>query len=138
MIAFSKLGVLDVQCAKVEFAGETFEIYPFTAGDLPKLSAHAQPIIDALSSHDSSENPIADALNLIALNGDAVIDMIALATRTPADEVRKAYPHQLVPFVEAIITVNAEYFRARLLPAVQALIARVNKEATGGPTPSNA
>ena len=115
--------------ASVSVGGETIDITPIKVGELPAFARAVQPVAEHLST---SPNWLA----LLAAHGEAVITVLALATRRPAEWVQALALDEAVALAEAVFAVNADFFLQRVQPSLTQALARLGQRMPG-PTPSS-
>ena len=102
----------------VTISGTALELTPIRLGELPRLLAVARPIADEITS-----NP--DWVSLLGRHGDAVLDLLALATRRERAWVNDLSLDDAVQLAAAVFEVNADFFVARVVPAIQGAAQRL-------------
>ena len=110
----------------IDIAGERVDLTPLKVGEVPAFARAVQPIAASLSAAP-------DWLALLAEHGDAVIAVIAIATRRPVDWVAGLDLDEAVRLADAVFGVNADFFIRRLLPSVTQAAARIG-QALDSPT----
>ena len=110
----------------IDIAGERVDLTPLKVGEVPAFARAVQPIAASLSAAP-------DWLALLAEHGEAVIAVIAIATRRPVDWVAGLDLDEAVHLAEAGCGVNADFFIRRLLPSVTQAAARIG-QALDSPT----
>ena len=113
----------------IEIAGETLEITPLRVGELSGMLRAVGPFAEELIGEP-------DFLRLLAEHGEAVIEAVAIAARRPKEWVDQLLVDEAIRLATAVFEVNADFFVQRVVPAVKAAAARLNK-APGGAMPSS-
>lgn len=108
----------------IVIAGETIDITPIKIGELPAFSRAVQPIAAHLSTSP-------DWLVLIAENGEALIDALAIATRRPREWMATLELDDAIKLASKVFEVNADFFIQRLLPSVTEAAARLEARMPG-------
>ena len=100
--------------------GERLELTPLKVGDLPAFARAVQPVAASLSASP-------DWLALLAEQGEAVIDAVAIASRRPPEWVTNLALDDAVRLAEAVFEVNADFFIQRVLPSLTEAATRVSQ-----------
>lgn len=100
--------------------GERLELTPLKVGDLPAFARAVQPVAASLSASP-------DWLALLAEHGEAVIDVVAIASRRPPEWVTNLALDDAVRLAEAVFEVNADFFIQRVLPSLTEAATRVSQ-----------
>ena len=106
--------------ALVEIAGEHIELTPLKVGEVPAFARAVQPIAASLSASP-------DWLAILAEHGEAVIDVVAIASRRPPEWVTNLALDDAVRLAEAVFEVNADFFIQRVLPSLTEAATRVSQ-----------
>jgi hypothetical protein len=116
--------------------GRELELTPLRVGEVPGFARAVAPMANALPLLLAGPEPTAaDVLMLLGDHGDAALQAVALASRTPLTWVQGLLPHELLELAAACIEVNADFFR-RAQPSLQASGVRLAAAFSAGPTPS--
>lgn len=102
----------------VTVAGVAVELTPIRLGELPRLLTVARPLAEAFS-----RDP--DWMALLERHGEAVLDLLALATRRERAWINDLSLDDTVQLAAAVFEVNADFFVRRVAPAVQAAADRL-------------
>ena len=102
------------------FGGERLELTPLKVGDVPAFARAVQPVAASLSASP-------DWLALLAEHGEAVIDVVAIASRRPPEWVTNLALDDAVRLAEAVFEVNAGFFIQRVLPSLTEAATRVSQ-----------
>ena len=100
--------------------GERLELTPLKVGDVPAFARAIQPAAASLSASP-------DWLKLLALHGEAVVEAVAIASRSPLEWVRDLELDDAVRLAEAVFEVNADFFIQRVLPSLTEAATRVSQ-----------
>ena len=100
--------------------GERLELTPLKVGDVPAFARAIQPAAASLSASP-------DWLELLALHGEAVVEAVAIASRSPLEWVRDLELDDAVRLAEAVFEVNANFFIQRVLPSLTEAATRVSQ-----------
>ncbi len=103
---------------------EAIEIIPIRMGELPAFTRAVQPLAAHLSTSP-------DWLVLIAENGEALIDALAIATRRPREWIAALELDDAIKLASEVFEVNADFFIQRLLPSVTEAAARLEARMPG-------
>jgi len=114
----------------VTVAGTALELTPIRLGELPRILAAVRPIAADLSAEP-------DWLALLARHGEAVLELLALATRRDRAWIEGLALDEAVTLAAAVFEVNADFFVRRIAPKVGDLAQRLNGR-LAGLTPSPA
>jgi len=98
--------------------GTLFELGPVRLGELPRLLACARPLQDDLTAQP-------DWLALLLKHSDAVLQMLSICSRRPREWVDGLALDDAVLLCTAVFEVNADFFVARVAPAVQGAAQRL-------------
>ncbi|MFN4342875.1 MAG: hypothetical protein ACK4FE_12710 [Azonexus sp.] len=90
----------------------TLELTPVRLGELPRLLTVVRPL-----AADLSADP--DWLDLLGRHGEAILDMLALATRRERAWVNDLSFDDAVQLAAAVFEVNADFFVGRVVPGIQ-------------------
>lgn len=90
---------------------ETLEITPLRVGELPSFARAVQPIAGRLSTDP-------DWLRLLAEDGDAVLQALAIACRRPLPWVADLAIDDAIRLAEAVFAANADFFLRRVVPEI--------------------
>lgn len=105
-------------------AGETLEITPLRVGELPSFARAVQPIAGRLSTDP-------DWLRLLAEDGDAVLQALAIACRRPLTWVAELAIDDAIRVAEAVFAANADFFLRRVVPEITRASAGLNRRIPG-------
>jgi hypothetical protein len=125
----SDLDILVPAPAVVEIDGELLEITPLRVGELSAMLRAVGPFAEELIGEP-------DFLRLLTEHGEAVIEAVAVAARRPKEWVDRLLVDEAIRLATVVFEVNADFFVQRVVPAVQAAAARLNK-APAGAMPSS-
>ena len=89
----------------------TLELTPLRLGDLPRLLTVVRPL-----AADLCADP--DWLDLLGRHGEAVLDLLALATRRERAWVNDLSLDDAVQLAAAVFEVNADFFVRRVAPSI--------------------
>lgn len=117
----------------VTVAGTAVELTPIRLGELPRLLAAVRPIAADLSA-DLSAEP--DWLDLLARHGEAVLELLALATRRDRAWIEGLALDEAVTLAAAVFEVNADFFVRRVAPSIARSGERLAPILSAGTTPS--
>lgn len=104
----------------IEVGGERLDLTPLKVGEIPGFARAVQPVAASLSASP-------DWLALMAEQGEALIEAIAIASRRPRDWVASLELDEAVRLADAVFGVNADFFIRRLLPTLTEATARVGR-----------
>jgi hypothetical protein len=102
----------------VTVAGTALELTPIRLGELPRLLAAVRPL-----AADLSVEP--DWLALLARHGEAVLELLTLATRRERAWINDLSLEDAVQLAAAVFEVNADFFVGRVVPAIQGAAQRL-------------
>jgi hypothetical protein len=95
----------------VTVAGVAVELTPIRLGELPRILAAVRPIAADLSAQP-------DWLVLLARHGEAVLELLALATRRDRAWIEALALDEAVTLAAAVFEVNADFFVRRAAPSI--------------------
>lgn len=122
------------QPVTVRLGNETLQIHPVRAGQLPAFLRHMQPLVAAWNAAQRDDG--VDWIHVFAEAGEDLLAVISSATTLPADRVRALQIDEFIDVFDAVLTVNADFFARRVMPALkQAMTAAPPPSA--GPTSSD-
>jgi hypothetical protein len=102
----------------VTLSGIALELTPIRLGELPRLLAVVRPLVD-----DITGDP--DWIALLGLHGDSVLDLLAITTRRERAWVNDLSLEDAVLLAAAVFEVNADFFVAHVVPAIQGAAQRL-------------
>lgn len=102
----------------VTVAGTAVELTPIRLGELPRILAAVRPIAADLSAEP-------DWLALLARHGEAVLELLALATRRERAWIEGLALDEAVTLACAVFEVNADFFVGQVVPAIQGAAQRL-------------
>lgn len=102
----------------VTLSGGALELTPIRLGELPRLLAVVRPLASELTTDP-------DWLALLGQHGDAVLDLLAITTRRERAWVNDLPLDDAVQLVAAVFEVNADFFVAHVVPAIQGAAQRL-------------
>jgi hypothetical protein len=120
----------------LDFADTTVELSPLRLGELPRFLAIVRPFAESLTAEP-------DWADLLARHGEAVLELLALTTRRERVWIDGLSLDDAVRLSAAVFEVNADFFVAHVVPAVQVAARRLEPTlralpGTAGTTPSPA
>lgn len=115
----------------VTVAGTALELTPIRLGELPRLLAALRPLAAELSAEP-------DWLELLARHGEAVLELLAITTRRERAWINDLSLDDAVRLAAAVFEVNADFFVARVVPAIQGAAQRLAPILLAGTVPSPA
>ena len=102
----------------VQLSCGALELTPVRLGELPRLLAVVQPFADAISAEP-------DWLALLATHGNGVLELLAITTRRERAWVDDLSLDDAVQLAAAVFEVNADFFVAHVVPAIQGAAQRL-------------
>lgn len=102
----------------VTVAGVAVELTPIRLGELPRLLAIVRPLAEDLT-HDP------DWMALLGRHGEAVLDLLAITTRRERAWINDLPLDDAVQLAAAVFEVNADFFVAHVVPAIQGAAQRL-------------
>lgn len=103
---------------RVVIVDETLEIAPLKVGELPAFARALRPLAGKLSAQP-------DWLGLLADDGEALLDALAIASRRPREWVGALPLDEAIKLAETVFAVNADFFIQRVTPGIVRLGARL-------------
>lgn len=102
----------------LNLAGGVLELTPIRLGELPRLLN----VVRTLSSGLSSDP---DWVALLAEQGEPVLELLALTTRRDRAWINELSLEDAVQLAAAVFEVNADFFVAQVVPAIQSAAQRL-------------
>ena len=102
----------------VTLSGTALELTPIRLGELPRLLAVVRPLAE-----DIGTDP--DWMALLGRHGDAVLDLLAITTRHERAWINDLQLADAVQLAAAVFEVNADFFVAHVVPAIQGAAQRL-------------
>lgn len=120
----------------LDLSGVTVELSPLRLGELPRFLTIVRPFADSLSAEP-------DWADLLARHGDAVLELLALTSRRERVWIDGLSLDDAVRLAATAFEVNAGFFVAVVVPAVQVAARRLEPTlrvlpGSAGTTPSPA
>lgn len=127
------LNALVPPSASLTVGGETLAVSPLRIGELPAFTRAIAPAV-AEFRRDSI-----DWLALFGLHGEAILTALAVATRKPRAWIESLAADEAILLAATVIEVNSDFFARRVLPKVEAAMAKVPAAtaAAGSTSPSD-
>ena len=113
----------------VTVAGTALELTPIRLGELPRILAAVRPIAADLSAEP-------DWLALLARHGEAVLELLALATRRERAWIEGLALDEAVTLAGAVFEVNADFFVRQVAPSIAQVGERLAPILSAGTMPS--
>ena len=113
----------------VTVAGTALELTPIRLGELPRILAAVRPIAADLSTEP-------DWLDLLGRHGEAVLELLALATRRDRAWIEGLALDEAVTLACAVFEVNADFFVRRVAPSIARSGERLAPILSAGTMPS--
>ena len=102
----------------VNLSCSALELTPIRLGELPRLLMVVRPLVSELTSDP-------DWLALLSQHGDAVLDLLAITTRRERAWINDLSLEDAVLLASAVFEVNADFFVAHVVPAIQGAAQRL-------------
>jgi len=102
----------------VTLSGTALELTPIRLGELPRLLAVVRPLAEEITSDP-------DWMALLGRHGDAVLDLLAITTRRERAWINDLSLEDAVHLAAAVFEVNADFFVAHVVPAIQGAAQRL-------------
>lgn len=99
-------------------AGTALELTPIRLGELPRLLTVVRPLAEELSGEP-------DWIVLLARHGESVLDLLAITTRRERAWINDLSLEDAVQLAAAVFEVNADFFVAHVVPAIQGVAQRL-------------
>jgi hypothetical protein len=119
------LNVLVPSAVTVTVGGESLAITPLRIGELPAFTRALAPAVAEFRREGI------DWLALFGLHGEAMLTALAVASRRPREWIEQLAADEAILLAATIIEVNSDFFARRVLPKVEAAMARLPAQ---GPT----
>lgn len=124
----SDLETLVPQPRRVEVAGEVLEITPLVIGELPPVLKAVRPIAETVAEQFKGAP---DWLALFCEHGEALLTVLALASRRSPEWVAKLAMDEAITLAVAVFEVNADFFVQRIAPQLGRLADTLGKRSAG-------
>lgn len=111
--------------------GESIAITPLRIGELPAFTRAIAPAAAEFRREGL------DWLALFGLHGEAILTALAVATRKPREWIEGLAADEAILLAATVIEVNSDFFARRVLPKVEAAMAKVPATAAAGSTSSS-
>ena len=102
----------------VTLSGIALELTPIRLGELPRLLAVAHPLAEEITSDP-------DWMAMLGRHGDTVLDLLAITTRRERAWINDLSLEDAVQLAAAVFEVNADFFVAHVVPAIQSAALRL-------------
>ena len=102
----------------VMLSGTALELTPIRLGELPRLLAVVRPLAEEITSDP-------DWMALLGRHGHAVPDSLAITTRRERAWINELQLADAVQLAAAVFEVNADFFVAHVVPAIQGAAQRL-------------
>jgi hypothetical protein len=99
-------------------SGTVLELTPIRLGELPRLLAVVGPLVEELVGDP-------DWIALLGRHGESVLDLLAITTRRERAWVNDLSLEDAVQLAAAVFEVNADFFVAHVVPAIQGAAQRL-------------
>lgn len=99
-------------------SGTALELTPIRLGELPRLLAVVGPLVEELVGDP-------DWIALLGRHGESVLDLLAITTRRERAWVNDLSLEDAVQLAAAVFEVNADFFVAHVIPAIQGAAQRL-------------
>lgn len=132
------LSVIEPMTCRVKFCGRDVEFGPLKVGQIPSFARAIKPVAGALSEAAVSGSLNAGLIMEVMLQGESLVEAISIATGLPVVELNDSTADQLLTLAIAVLKVNADFFKGRLAPAIQAAAQMYQEKQAvsgAGPTP---
>ncbi len=117
----------------VTVAGTALELTPIRLGELPRILAALRPLAAELSTELAAEP---DWLDLLGRHGEAVLELLALATRRDRAWIEGLALDEAVTLACAVFEVNADFFVRQVAPSIAQVGERLAPILSAGTMPS--
>ena len=105
----------------VTLSGTALELTPIRLGELPRLLAVVRPLAEEVTSDP-------DWMALLGRHSDAVLDLLAITTRRERAWINDLSLEDAVQLAAAVFEVNADFFVAHVVPAIQDVVEDLQPE----------
>jgi hypothetical protein len=102
----------------VTLAGTALELTPIRLGELPRFLAVVRPMAEELVGDP-------DWITLLGRHGESVLDLLSITTRRERAWVNDLSLEDAVLLAAAVFEVNADFFVAHVVPAIQGAAQRL-------------
>jgi len=113
----------------LDLAGTTLDLTPIRLGELPRFLTIVRPFAESLETEP-------DWGDLLARHGEAVLELLVLTTRRERAWIDALSLEDAVRLAAAVFEVNAGFFVAHVVPAVQVAARRLEPTLRALPGPA--
>jgi hypothetical protein len=110
--------------------GESLAITPLRIGELPAFTRAIAPAVSEFRRDG------VDWLMLFGVHGEAMLTALAVATRKPREWIEGLAADEAILLAATVIEINSDFFARRVLPKVEAAMAKVPATPAGSTSPS--
>lgn len=103
--------------------GCVLELTPIRMKQVPSLARAVEPVLNHLMVLGDQFEP-SDLLGLLASQGEAMMDAVAICSGKSPDELGQLQPDQFAILAAAVLEVNADFF-AQALPRLKEQVSAV-------------
>jgi hypothetical protein len=122
------LEVLVPQSRVLEVAGRRLAIGPLVVGELPAMLKAIRPFAEHLNAEP-------DWLALLCDHGEALLEALAIASRTPREWVNSLPLDDAITVASVVFEVNTDFFVSRVAPKVGELARSLSGRLPGSTPP---
>lgn len=112
--------------SEIVLGGETIKVSPFRFGQFPQVIKKMRGVASAMDGDDFGS--IASIVDLIALGGDDILDLVSIALKKDREWVDELTPEDGAKAISIVIESNYDFFELRVLPVISSTMERLSKK----------
>lgn len=117
----------------VRVGDEDITISPMRVGTWAAFLTVAKPFLDGITAPDNSEVGMGTLLE----HPEALVEAVSVATKLSRAKIEALFPDEFAALLQAVLTVNADFFTQKIQPAFTKLVDAVTAATKGGESSSN-
>lgn len=124
----NQLEILFPTGKEVTIRNAVYCIKPFKLGQIPKVLKAINPIVGVFAGlAQKNTNMLEVITSILAEGGDNILDLIVLATNSPAEFVKNEMElDEGIELLTAVIEVNSDFFIKKVLPKMTEVVQTLN------------
>lgn len=112
----------------VKVSGEDLEVTPMRVGAWAAFLVAAKPFLEGLAVSGKDIG-----METLLEHPESLIAALSVATRMSKQKVESMFPDEFAELLQAVLSVNADFFTTRVKPAFTKLVDTVTKTIPGNP-----
>lgn len=130
----SELEKLVSKTVTVRVGTEDVDVTPMRVGAWAAFLVAAKPFLSGLTVSVTDKEKEKDlGIEMLLEHPEALVKAVAVATKMSEKKVEALFPDEFAGLLQAVITVNADFFTTRVLPAFTRLVDTVSAAIPGAP-----